>query len=320
MISAPEQTQFAILRVGKITSREQLRSAGLHNNREMPVSNSDGLGGVRLLYGSKRPENALELILERFGIAPRANAVLASEIILSFSPSMKNQINLNAWAEANMDFIKKRFGEQNILSCQLHTDETTPHIHVLLAPMVEKKIKNKKTGELETKQRLCYRDFLGGNKNVLVQLQDDYAAAMEPYSLVRGMRRSKARHKTIRRFYSEIKTAARDAERYSENLISAANNQTEKSGFLRLIQDAAQLIGDLSKRMFSLIGQNEEKTKIIAQQLAEIERKDGQIKNIILDKMLLSEQIKAQRNIVAAAQRITEKSHEKAQIFSNPFK
>ena len=219
-----------------------------------------------------------------------------------------------------MDFIKKRFGEQNILSCQLHTDETTPHIHVLLAPMVEKKIKNKKTGEMETKQRLCYRDFLGGNKNVLVQLQDDYAAAMEPYSLVRGMRRSKARHKSIKRWYTDIKTAIRDAEKHSENLISAANSETQKSGFLLLMQDAVELIGSLKNRLIDLVSRDEAKTKIIAQQVDEIDRKDMQIKSLILDKMRLSEQIKAQENIVAAAQRITEKSHEKAKIFSNPFK
>jgi hypothetical protein len=43
------------------------------------------------------------------------------------------------FANEAMEFVKKKFGAENILTASLHLDEKTPHLQVLFTPIVEKK-------------------------------------------------------------------------------------------------------------------------------------------------------------------------------------
>lgn len=44
------------------------------------------------------------------------------------------------FANEALEFVKKKFGAENILTASLHLDEKTPHLQVLLTPIVEKKV------------------------------------------------------------------------------------------------------------------------------------------------------------------------------------
>lgn len=201
-----EKNKYSILRIKKIKDSEQLISAGLHNSREIDVPNSSKEpGGTTLLSGSNKPEKRLEEILKHLKIKPRKNAVLAVEILLTFSPDYKDKINTKRWVSLNQEFIEKEFPRGSVLSAHLHTDETTPHIHVIIAPLKKKSVR----GEL--KWRLCARDYFGG-KEKLQALQDRYALAMAETGLVRGVKNSKAKHQTIKKFYSELDSSHRKAE------------------------------------------------------------------------------------------------------------
>ncbi|MFX7117508.1 plasmid recombination protein, partial [Acinetobacter baumannii] len=72
----------------------------------------------------------------------------------------------------------------------LHMDEKTPHIEAYVMPF-------------DKRNRLNCRSFLGGAKK-LTELQTEYANAMAPMGLTRGMKGSPATHTTVKQFYALI--------------------------------------------------------------------------------------------------------------------
>lgn len=186
---------YAILRTGKIKSFSKLKQAGAHNSRQAPVPNAKPNGKHYLLAGSEDPCGRLEALLERTGITPRKNAVLAGEIFLSYSPDAS--VPVGKWKDACMDFINKELPKGSVLSAELHMDETTPHIHVLFAPLIKKEVRGK------VQWSLSCRDYFGG-KDKLSGLQDRYYEAVKGFGLDRGIKGSKAKHKEIKKFYGEL--------------------------------------------------------------------------------------------------------------------
>ena len=183
---------FAILRTQKLTTTAKLKAAGQHNARQVAVPNADpGKGRSYRLMGSDDPFQAYQDKITELGITERKNGVPAFEVVVSYSP--EHQVPLKAWAKAQMAFFEEQYGKDRILSMHLHTDETTPHAHVIVMPLVQK----------QGKWKLACRDFLGG-ADKLIKLQDDYAKAMEPFGLERGIKNSKATHQKIRKYYGEM--------------------------------------------------------------------------------------------------------------------
>ena len=117
---------------------------------------------------------------------------------------------LKAWCADNLEWLRRTFGAENIVSAVLHMDEATPHIHAAVVPIVtgERRKIRKKTDEPNKRKyrtksaarpRLCADDVMSRVK--LKEYQDTYAAAMAKYGLQRGIDGSKARHITTQEFY-----------------------------------------------------------------------------------------------------------------------
>ena len=118
---------------------------------------------------------------------------------------------LKAWCADNLEWLRRTFGAENVVSAVLHMDEATPHIHAAVVPIVtgeRRKIRKKKTDEPNKRKyrtksaarpRLCADDVMSRVK--LKEYQDTYAAAMAKYGLQRGIDGSKARHVTTQEFY-----------------------------------------------------------------------------------------------------------------------
>lgn len=89
-----------------------------------------------------KPITIMQAVLSRIreeGIKPRANQNLAIEVVLTGSPEVMNtmaEIQLNHWVDRSLKWAKKTFGEKNIVSAVLHMDEDTPHIHMIIVPIV----------------------------------------------------------------------------------------------------------------------------------------------------------------------------------------
>ena len=66
----------------------------------------------------------------------RKNAVKTVNLVFSASPDLfKDRSKAQKWEDATWEFIKKEFGEQNIVYCVLHKDEKTPHFQVSIVPI-----------------------------------------------------------------------------------------------------------------------------------------------------------------------------------------
>ena len=118
---------------------------------------------------------------------------------------------LKAWCADNLEWLRRTFGAENVVSAVLHMDEATPHIHAAVVPIVtgeRRKVRKEKTDETGKRKyrtkstarpRLCADDVMSRIK--LKEYQDTYAAAMAKYGLQRGIDGSNARHVTPQEFY-----------------------------------------------------------------------------------------------------------------------
>ena len=113
---------------------------------------------------------------------------------------------LDSWIDANLKWLRDTFGDENLVSCVLHMDEKTPHLHATVVPIVTgERVRRKREGEkkYETKSgpRLSADDVMRRTK--LYEYQNSYAAAMKPFGLQRGIVGSTAKHQANSDYYRQ---------------------------------------------------------------------------------------------------------------------
>lgn len=232
-------THFAILRTKKIKSLTHIRLLDGHLRRLHPTPNADPLRKKynRVLLGSHDSYAAYKELLTKNNVTTlRKNGVLAIELLLAFSPQwLLNADGTNSskrlvdWIKTCTNWLKMNFGN-NIITCLLHLDENSPHIHVLIAPIKHKT--NPKTGH--TRASLCARDITGGREK-LRKMQDSYAEAVAHLGLRRGIIGSKAKHTEVQDFYKFIAEGNRIAQKLQ--IEGPANNPELAAGWLERLSN-----------------------------------------------------------------------------------
>lgn len=127
----------------------------------------------------------------------RKDAVLAIEVVLTYSSVANDGLDLEQWKKENVEWLKSYFGEENIMSAVLHMDEAVPHIHAMVTPI------DRESGQ----PKFNAKKWLGG-KEKMIQMQDDYAKAMSKFNLERGERATRAKHEDISEFCKALNKAA----------------------------------------------------------------------------------------------------------------
>ena len=122
---------------------------------------------------------------------------------------------LDNWIDANLKWLRETFGNENLVSCVLHMDEKTPHLHATVVPIVTtERLRKKREGEkkYETKSgpRLSADDMM--RRTRLHEYQNSYAAAMKPFGLQRGIVGSTAKHQANSEYYKQ------QVNRYEEDI------------------------------------------------------------------------------------------------------
>lgn len=180
-----------IIRVRSITARE-IGATYIHNERryqehDLPVPENiypEGKGPYGI-YGSNMHTSykTINQRLKETGVKVRKNSVHAIEYVIGASPDFfaADVYSVEGYLSHCLAFLKKKHGIDNIISIHTHYDESTPHMHVIVTPIVEKEVKFKnRYGEGTRKEnRLCARDFIG-DKHKLRQLQDDFFLHVKP--------------------------------------------------------------------------------------------------------------------------------------------
>ncbi len=189
---------YAICRVAKIKTAQVGAAKTAHNYRQRETPNADTeRKPMNHEYINTGERNYWELATERIqeaGAKVRHDSVRGVEVLLTASPEAfkrqadgtPNDWHGSKWAEANIAFLKAKFGEQNVVSCTLHQDELTPHFHAVVVP-------------LTPDGRLSAKDVF--NPKTLRALQTEYAEAMKPFGMERGVEHSRAKHEVMRHVY-----------------------------------------------------------------------------------------------------------------------
>ena len=246
-----------------------------HLNREL----------VRFPEGVSCRTEAVQHRIDTAGLRRKVgkNQTKAIRIILTGTHEQMMKIanggRLDNWIDANLKWLRDTFGEDNLVSCVLHMDEKTPHLHATVVPIVTgERIRRKREGEkkYETKSgpRLSADDVMRRTK--LHEYQNSYAAAMKPFGLQRGIVGSTAKHQA-------------NSDYYRRQVIQYEEDRTKLQADVEKAQEGRNTIlawfgkGDLAKAKKELA----DKDGLIA----ELNR---QIKALQVEKARLQEQHKSE--------------------------
>lgn len=134
----------------------------------------------------------------------RKNQNIALEVILTGSPETMiglNEEQIDQWAQESLDWAGRQWGKENLVSAVLHLDEKTPHIHLVVVPIVQGVSRRTRTRERELKKkgikvpggtrnsdvnRLCANDLV--TRPLLSSYHTSYAKEVgAKYGLERGV-------------------------------------------------------------------------------------------------------------------------------------
>lgn len=179
---------YAIIRVRNL-HRADLLSTQIHNQREHEergIAEPDNVKkekSDRNFYYCKDEkkgfEGSIDELFKAKGIKERTNSVVAIEYVMAISNENDYWNNSHysdkGYLSKSIDFIENIHGKDNIISYSTHFDESNPHIHVLVTPILEKEVawKNSRGSGSKKQFSLSARDFTGGPEK-LRKLQDNY--------------------------------------------------------------------------------------------------------------------------------------------------
>ena len=136
----------AFLRIKKLKGGNIIAFAARHNKRELFEAGSIDPGRSPLnevISGPRTADEVAQLakaLMATAGIAkPRKDATTAIEIIFSLPPN--HQIDERAYFADCASWAANQFGGlANILSVDIHRDEGAPHCHILILPLINRRL------------------------------------------------------------------------------------------------------------------------------------------------------------------------------------
>lgn len=213
---------YAVLHMEKAGGSDSGMSA--HIERTVAPKNADAnrthLNREMIIFpdGVTNRTEAIQHRLETAGLQRKIgkNQVRAVRILLTGSPDDMKRIEqagmLDDWCRDNLDWLKKTYGADNIVSAVLHLDETTPHIHATMIPIVTGERRKARAEQVAGKKkyrkkstdifRLCADDVMSRVR--LKEYQNSYAEQMAKYGLQRGVDGSEAKHVTTTQYYRDL--------------------------------------------------------------------------------------------------------------------
>ena len=247
---------------GKVYIPDNANKARTHLNREL-ITFPDGV---------RSRTEAVQYRIDNAGLHRKVgkNQTKAIRIILTGSHEQMMKIEqsgkLDKWTDANLKWLRDTFGEDNVVSCVLHMDEKTPHLHATVVPIVtgERKRKSRegeKKYRTQTGPRLSADDVMGRGR--LSTYQNTYAEAMREFGLQRGVVGSTAKHQSNGEFY-------RQQMLQYENDIARLNVEVEKANEGRNVLLSWIGRGDLAKAKKDLTAKDKQ-IALLKEQIAKLQ-------------------------------------------------
>ena len=251
---------------GKIYVPDNANADRTHLNREL----------VRFPEGVSNRTEAIQHRIDTAGLRRKVgkNQTKAIRVILTGTHEQMMKIandgRLNSWIDANLKWLRDTFGNENLVSCVLHMDEKTPHLHATVVPIVTgERVRRKREGEkkYETKSgpRLSADDVMRRTK--LHEYQNSYAKTMKSFGLQRGIVGSTAKHQVNSDYYrqqviqyeEDIAKLQADVEKAQEgrNTILAWFGKGDLAKAKKELADKDGQIAELNKQLKVLLAEKE---------------------------------------------------------------
>ena len=226
---------YAVLHLDKAKGADSGMSA--HIERTIHPKNADPTRThlnrelIQFPDGVTNRTQAIQHRLDTAGLKRKIanNQVRAIRILLTGTHEDMMRIEKNGklddWCQDNIDWLRKTYGSDNVVSVVLHMDESTPHLHATVVPIVQTERQRKKK-EQEVKRtyrkktpapRLCADDIM--SRANLKRYQNTYAEAMQKYGLQRGIEGSEAQHISTHEYYRSLMAQGKDIQEDVEALL-----------------------------------------------------------------------------------------------------
>jgi hypothetical protein len=299
---------YAVLHLDKAKGADSGMSA--HIERTIHPKNADPTRThlnhelIQFPEGVASRTQAIQHRLDTAGLKRKIgkNQVQAIRILLTGTHEDMVQIEkegrLDEWCQDNIDWLQKTYGIDNVVSVVLHMDESTPHLHATVIPIVETERKRRKKEE-EVKRtyrkkapapRLCADDVMSRAK--LKNYQNTYAAAMQKYGLQRGVDGSEAQHISTHEYYRTLMLQGKSLQEDVDELLKRKELEEKELAKVKaekkteeLKNTAAKTANVALKGLNSLLGSNkisklEKENEWLR---GEISKRDDQIKKLQSD-------------------------------------
>lgn len=175
-----------------------------HALREAPVPNAEpGAEPPQVLAGHGTAQAGMAVLrgmVEDCKAAKRWQKSIKPvvDVLVTFSRDDGTRLDKrqqDSYFRDALDFLNARYGAENVLCAAIHRDETTSHLQVLIAARHE-------GGRLSSSK-------LMGNRTALSSLQGEFHESVaKPYRLLRGEKRTNAKHVPVRALYAAMNAGA----------------------------------------------------------------------------------------------------------------
>jgi hypothetical protein len=251
---------LAICRFARLKTWQEVGHAARHGRREGSVreyAHCNAFLTPENTFGSdiqgcdaRNVGACLKAYISQVKANERKGASVAAELVFSaseayFYPNGSNTVDpkrLSEWRDLTLSETRLRFGP--IPAWRLDVDEHTPHVHVFLVPVSQRRGKG---GTL--KVEVSVRDTFGGSPSRLRELQDWYAKSVASLGIQRGQSASEtgAVHHTPRQMRNALAQEV-DAAKAERSLATA-----DREAAARLLAATAERERVTAERALALL-------------------------------------------------------------------
>lgn len=189
-------SNFAVVRFAKLKTTGQMSASASHNFRKEQPTNADPtkahLNEELIELESKNYVEAFKKKIEEHGITPRQDSVKMLEVMMTFTGE-DEKMDLEEWKKRSVEWVNNYFGKNNVVSAVYHGDESSPHIHAVVVPIVD--------------GRLYASEYINGREKCAA-MQTSYADSVSDLGLERGMENSPVTYKTMQQLRAATEKVA----------------------------------------------------------------------------------------------------------------
>lgn len=289
------KTSYAVVRFAKLKTSGEMAASASHNFRKEQPDNADPtkahLNEELIPLESQNYIEAFKAKIAEHGIVPRKDCIKELEVMMTFTGGKEKDIDLEEWKKRSVEWVQNYFGKGNVVSAVYHGDESSPHIHAIVVPIVNDK--------------LYASEYINGRERCAA-MQTSYAKSVESLGLERGMESTPVSYKTMQQLRTATQKVAEESlpvpvrgesieayyaranEHYREEKLANYRKQTdimrqaEKSveEYKRIAQSAEKSEKQMSE---TLQIQNKEMQKILSGQGQVIESLQSTLKERLVE-------------------------------------